>query len=386
MIKHFAGELGCSSIYCSFDYDDSEFEIKSTGDNYNYLKYIGDESKPIILPDGCICCDDMFVKYSFKNKDSLKNFDTSKVVSMQLMFEWCKFPEGFTLGDKFNTSSVENMNLMFYESMLPEGFTLGDKFDTSSVKFLSQMFCNCGKLPVCFTLGDKFDTHSAININSMFYGCSLQEGFTLGDKFDTSNVEDMRWLFAYCKLPEGFSFGNKFNTYSVKYIAYMFCGCEFPEVFTLGDEFDVSHIPDVGNEWDEEIGCMFLDCNLPEDVLKKSRDEIIEYLRGKDKDYINCKKELLKFLKEGKYLKEAKMKLSKSNIKSDVLESVSKEIVLVLSVSCVKDVNIFFTKKNGTSKYTVGEIRKKLIEERGYPEEVVNKCIVDYLENQYLCD
>ena len=31
-------------------------------------------------------------------------------------------------------------------------------------------------------------------------------------------------------------------------------------------------------------------------------------------------------------------------------------------------------------------IRKKLIEERGYPGEVVNKCIVDYLENQYLCD
>lgn len=87
MIKHFTGELGYSSIYCSFDYDDSEFEIKSpTRDNYNYLKYIGDESKPIVLPDGCICCDNMFVKYSFKNKDSLKNFDTSKVVSMQSMF------------------------------------------------------------------------------------------------------------------------------------------------------------------------------------------------------------------------------------------------------------------------------------------------------------
>lgn len=274
---------------------------------------------------------------------------------------------------------------MFYESTLPEGFTLGDKFDTSSVKFLSQMFCNCGKLPVGFTLGDKFDTHSAININSMFYGCSLQEGFTLGDKFDTSNVEDMRWLFAYCKLPEGFSLGNKFNTSSVKYIAYMFQGCEFPEVFTLGDEFDVSHIPDVGNEWDEEIGCMFLDCNLPKDVLKKSRDEIIEYLRGKDKDYINCKKELLKLLKNGKSLEEAKMKLSKSNIKPDVLELVSKNIVLALSDRCLNETNNFFIKKNGISNYTVGEIRKKLLG-RGYPREIVNECIVNYLENKYLCE
>ena len=385
MIKHFAGELGCSSIYCSFDYDDSEFEIKNTRDNYNYLKYIGDESKPIILPDGCICCDYMFERYSFKNKDSLKNFDTSKVVSMQSMFQCCKFPEGFTLGDKFDTSNVEDMYLMFCGSTLPEGFTLGDKFDTSSVKFLSQMFYDCGELPEGFTLGDKFDIHSAININSMFFGCSLQEGFTLGDKFDTSNVEDMRWLFAYCKLPEGFSLGNKFNTSSVKYIAYMFRCCEFPEVFTLGDGFDVSHIPDVGNEWDEEIGCMFLDCNLPKDVLKKSRDEIIKYLRGKDKDYINCKKELLKLLKKCKSLKEAKMKLSKSNIKPDVLELVSKNIVLALSDRCLNETNNFFIKKNGISSYTVGEIRKKLLG-RGYPREIVNECIVNYLENQYLCD
>ena len=360
MIKHFAGELGYSSIYCSFDYDDSEFEIKSpTRDNQNYLKYIGDESKSIVLPEGCTCCDGMFVKYSFKNKDSLKNFDTSKVVSMQSMFECCKFPEGFTLGDKFNTSSVKIMKSMFDLSTISKGFSLGDKFDTSSVINMDRMFCIGGNLP---------------------------EGFTLGDKFDTSNVEDMRWLFAYCKLPEGFSLGNKFNTSSVKYIDNMFRGCEFPEVFTLGDKFDASHIPDVGNDVDKEIGCMFLDCNLPEDVLKKSRDEIIEYLKGKNKDYINCKKELLKLLKEGKSLEEAKMKLSKSNIKPDVLELVSKNIVLALSDRCLNETNNFFIKKNGTSKYTVGEIRKKLIEERGYPGEVVNKCIVDYLENMYLCE
>lgn len=350
MIKHFAGELGCSSIYCSFDYDDSEFEIKSTGDNYNYLKYIGDESKPIVLPDGCICCDDMFIKYSFKNKDSLKNFDTSKVVSMQSMFEECKFPEGFTLGDKFNTSSVKIMKSMFDVSIISKGFSLGDKFDTSKV----------------------------INMYNMFSDCVLPEGFTLGDKFDTSSVENMCGMFSNCEIPKGFTLGDKFNTSKVTDMKYMFANCVLPEGFILGDKFDISRVDDMTD--------MFYACTLPEDIFNKSNKEIIKYLNGKNKDYIDCKKELLKLLKEGKSLEEAKMKLFKSNIKSDVLESVSKEIVLALSVSCVKDVNIFFTKKNGTSKYTVGEIRKKLIEERGYPEEVVNKCIVDYLENQYLCD
>ena len=237
------------------------------------------------------------------------------------------------------------MNSMFGGSTISKGFSLGDKFDTSSVITMNSMFFDCGELPEGFTLGDKFDTSNVEDMNGMFSESTLPEGFTLGDKFDTSNVVVIGWLFAYCKLPEGFSLGNKFNTSFVKYIASMFRGCEFPEVFTLGDKFDVSHIPDVGNEDDEDIGCMFLDCNLPKDVLKKSRDEIIEYLRGKDKDYINCKKELLKLFKEGKSLEEAKMKLFKSNIKPDVLELVSKNIILVLSDRCLNETNNFFIKK-----------------------------------------
>lgn len=116
MIKHFAGELGYNNTFCSFEYDDSEFRLKYyKEENYSYLKYVGNESRPIVLPEGCICCDGMFVHHRFKNKDSLKNFDTSLVVDMTSMFQYCKFPEGFTLGDKFDTSKVTDMYRMFYE-------------------------------------------------------------------------------------------------------------------------------------------------------------------------------------------------------------------------------------------------------------------------------
>ncbi len=444
MIKHFAGELGYSSIYCSFDYDDSEFILKSSfykKKKYFYLKYVGNESRLIVLPEGCTCCTGMFEGHSFKNKDSLKNFDTSLVVEMNYMFEECGFPKGFTLGDKFDTSKVINMIGMFHECILPKGFTLGDKFDTSRVINMKGMFYMCYSLPEGFTLGNKFDTSRVINMSYMFYLCNFPEGFTLGDKFDTSRVTDMGWMFnanERYKFPEGFTLGDKFDTSKVTDMNHIFYMCNFPEGFILGDKFDTSKVINMcnmfyrskfpegftlGDKFDTskvtDMNYFFAYCKLPEgftlgdkfdtsrvteanrtymfhswefykcksqeDVSKKSNKEKIKDADGKNKDYINCKKELLKLLKDGKSIEEAKTELS-CNIKPEVLESVSKEIVLALSVSCVKDVNIFFTKKNGTSKYTVGEIRKKLIEERGYPGEIVNKCIVDYLENQYLCD
>lgn len=39
---------------------------------------------------------------------------------------------------------------------------------------------------------------------------------------------------------------------------------------------------------------------------------------------------------------------------------------------------------NGLSRYTMGEMRRILISERKYSPEIVNECIVDYLENEHL--
>lgn len=48
-----------------------------------------------------------------------------------------------------------------------------------------------------------------------------------------------------------------------------------------------------------------------------------------------------------------------------------------------KELNKLFKLQDGVSSYTVGEVRKKLINS-GYPSDTVNKGIVDYLENQYI--
>ena len=62
---------------------------------------------------------------------------------MEGMFNGCKLPAGFTLGDKFDTSNVSSMWNMFCKCELPARFTLGDKFDTSNVESMKGMFIQC---------------------------------------------------------------------------------------------------------------------------------------------------------------------------------------------------------------------------------------------------
>ena len=174
-MKHFEGKLGVDGLWNSFDYDDTEFAIQNMPYSYydlgdpkvTSLVYIGEGKKPIVLPEGCNCCDYMFYDYSFRNPDRLNDLNTLNVKSMAYMFSHCTFKKEVILN--FNTSNVENMSFMFQLSEFSKGFALGNNFNTSSVKSMNSMFSNC-KLPV---------------------------GFSLGDNFDTSNVEDMGYIFSY---------------------------------------------------------------------------------------------------------------------------------------------------------------------------------------------
>ena len=69
---------------------------------------------------------------------------------------------------------------------------------------MSGMLCSC-KFPEGFTLGDKFNTSEVTRMVSMFAKCKFSEGFTLGDKFDIPKVECMLSMFYRCKLPDGTS-------------------------------------------------------------------------------------------------------------------------------------------------------------------------------------
>ena len=99
-------------------------------------------------------------------------------------------------------------------------------------------------------------------------------------------------------------------------------------------------------------------------------------------------KALLNLLKEGKSIGEAKQVLVQAgNFPSDVIVGSIEAVYVALSTKCNARIKDLFSEPDSSethlSSYTVGEIRRKLISE-GYTEEVVNKCMLDYLEDECL--
>ena len=259
-MKHFEGKLGVDGLWNSFDYDETEFAIMNMPYSYydlgvpkvTSLVYIGEEEKPIVLPEGCNCCDYMFYDHLFKKPDSLKDLNTLNVKSMAYMFSHCTFKKATILN--FNTSNVENMSFMFQLSEFAKGSSLGDNFNTLNVKNMNSMFNNC-KLPVGFSLGGNFNTSNVEDMGYIFSYCSLPKGFSLGNKFYTKNVRNMRNMLSDCKLPEGFTLGRFFDTFNVKDMGGMFANCVMSEGFTLGNKFDTSNV--------EVMNSMFANCVFP---------------------------------------------------------------------------------------------------------------------------
>jgi surface protein len=110
----------------------------------------------------------------FKNSTSLaaitfdSSFDTSKVTSMESMFE----NSGITGLDLsvFDTSAVTNMTSMFKTTPSLDSLTLDASFDTSKVETMDSMFESTNLDSVDLTL---FDTTSALTFDSMFKGSSV---------------------------------------------------------------------------------------------------------------------------------------------------------------------------------------------------------------------
>ena len=177
-IKHYEGRIG------SFDYDSRVYWIHENETETN-LQFNGSSyyKGPISLPRGLVSC-----KYLFQGTDLtgcwFEDFDTSNITDMAGMFNCCK---------------------------LPEGFTLGDKFDTSKVLYMDGMFDHCRKFPAGFTLGDKFDTSKVLCMDDMFRRCTFNEDFKLGNKFYTSRVFRKRRMFNNCVLPDGTQLQQDYN-------------------------------------------------------------------------------------------------------------------------------------------------------------------------------
>ena len=131
--------------------------------------------------------------YSIHYINGIENWNTSKVMNMQRMFQNCISLNYLNLSG-WDTSSVTDMNYMFYGC---SGLTSLDvsNFNTSNVTNMSYMFKGCGRLTSLDV--SKFNTSNVTNMLEMFSSCSGLTSLDLTN-FDTSKVTNMGYMFQYC--------------------------------------------------------------------------------------------------------------------------------------------------------------------------------------------
>ena len=227
--------------------------------------------------DGKPSCYYLFYNYKGRSLDNvLKSLDTSKVTTMQYMFQYCEklisIPEFNTskvtnMGSMFsscsslatipilNTSNVTNMSYMFNSC---SNLTSIPQIDTSKVTDMSNMFQYCSNL----TSIPLLDTSKVTNMERMFQNCS---NLTSIPQLDTSNVDSMIFMFSSCSNLTSIP---ALNTSNVTNMNAMFAGCS---KLTSVPELDTSKVTNMVT--------MFQYCNLLEkiDITKLASNNSFAY-------------------------------------------------------------------------------------------------------------
>lgn len=166
-------------------------------DIFDYLVYNGDGH--VELPLNCRCINGIFEECKLPDGFTLDDsFDTSEVFHFANMFRRAKLPEGFKIN--FDTSSATTIGSMFRDTTLPEGFSLGSNFASDKVWDFNMMFENC-RFPNGFHLD--LNTKSAKSMQAMFSRCEMNDDFYLGEDFVMPDDVYAFYMFHNCKLPEG---------------------------------------------------------------------------------------------------------------------------------------------------------------------------------------
>ena len=357
MIRHYDG-----GYKGSCDYDDELWEVIAEPpteemQSTNYLHWKG-RSSVCDIPDGIENCDGMFSFCVFPSDFRFGSFDTSRVDSMMDMFSHATFNEGFTLGSNFDTRNVGSMRAMFMNAKLNSGFTLGDKFDTSEV----------------------------VDMQCMFTGVVFTDPNALCSKFSVRNVEYAINMFSDATFCSGFTLGSQFKLSCEASVTGMFDGTKFNEDFRFEDGCYINYTPG-----DYEDFPITERTKLPSRVYKylqegvpiAEQNVVALYSMGSTEFTRETIVEFSKLIGKGIPLSVAYYQLMEKVDSFNV--DGAYRIVRGRYLDNLKPAVSELLKLNslGYSYVTIGDCRKVLIE-KGYPVDLVNECIVDYLSEQYV--
>ena len=167
---------------------------------------------------------------------SFSNLNTSKVKSMQGMFDECTSLETLDWGS-FDTSNVTTMMLMFRNCRRLASIDLSG-FETGNVNSINQMFQGCTSLTELDLSG--FDTSSLKRMSTAFGDCTSLTSINLNG-FSASKVEIMQGVFDGCTSLTSLDLSS-FNTSSALQMHYMFRNCGNLKTIWVGSGFDTAKV------------------------------------------------------------------------------------------------------------------------------------------------
>lgn len=119
-----------------------------------------------------------------------EGIDTSNVINMSHMFNWCLALTDIDFGNTFNTSNVTNMAGMFSTLRNLESLDLSN-FDTSKVENMEGMFLNSSSLSTIDL--SNWDTSNVTTMSQMF--SNINAASLDLSSFDTGKVTTMNCMF-----------------------------------------------------------------------------------------------------------------------------------------------------------------------------------------------
>ena len=158
-----------------------------------------------------------------------KNSKTSKLKSIQSLFDWCDRLNNIDLS-WMDVGNVTNMSSVFYGCSGLESVIIND-WDVRNVTDMSSMFNMCSRLTDIS--GRLIGTSKVEDMSSMFSGCKSIINLDLVYNFDMSNVKGLYGMFLGCENIRSLDLSN-WNISGVYSISGLFYGCKMLVDLRLG--------------------------------------------------------------------------------------------------------------------------------------------------------
>lgn len=246
-------------------------------------------SAKCMFPDKITDCEGTFgCRTDIKRIEGLDDVDTSCVVTMRSMFEYCRSLESIDLS-KNDMKNVENMMRMFYGCASLKSIDFGSddwsdscandpqvtvEFNTRNVTNLMGMFDKCESIETLDL--SIFRTERVFDMSYMFNECKSLQTLDLS-RFETLHVGLMSYMFNGCKSLKTLDVSN-FNTKSVKNMENMFHNCESLESLDLST-FDTSNVVSMVR--------MFKNCNSLKSLKLSEKFKVAPLA---DELFLDCEK------------------------------------------------------------------------------------------------